>query len=289
MKNTFKRNLTLFTVIITLLGSSVCFAQQPSGRRAMKLTYKYPIDKPVKYMTESKINQKMDVMGQSMEVNIISVFGCTIKALRSSGENLKLEVTVDTIGQTTDSPMGSSGGEVKELKGKVFNVVINPAGKSLDLSEAESIVYNIEGSGESNLSETFINFFPVLPEKMISPGDTWNSSDSVNTKSASMSMKMSVNSENKLEGFETVDGVECAKISALVNGNRVMTVRNQDVDILIKGPFTGTATFFFSLGDGYFVRQVVDTKMTGTVDMKAPEAMSFPVVMQISSVNEVIK
>ena len=294
MNNNFKLKLTgIAFLIASAAGSSICIAQQPANQvtqdGAIKLTYNYQVNKPVRYLTESKIIQTMDVMGQSMQVIVNSVFGCSIKAIDSPGQNLKLEVTVDTIGQSTESPMGSSGGGVKEVQGKVFNVVINPAGKSVDISEAESIVFNIEGSGESNLAETFINFFPVLPSNPVKAGDVWNSSDSVNTKSQAMSMKMLVISENKMEGFESVDGVECAKISAVVKGDRVMKVKNQDIDILIKGPFTGTADFFFSLKDGYFIKQIVYTKMTGNMEMTAPEAMSFPVVMEISSVNEVKK
>jgi hypothetical protein len=255
----------------------------------VKLEYNYPVNKPVRYLTESKIMQTMDVMGQSMEVHVNAVFGCTIKAVTSPDKNLKLEVTVDTIGQSTESPMGLTGGAVGEVQGKVFNIVINPAGKSVDISEAESIVYSIEGSGESNLAETFINFFPVLPDKPVQTGDTWASTDSVSTKTSAMSMKMSVRSENKMEGFENIDGVECAKISSVLSGERIMKVSNQDMEIQIKGPFTGTADFFFSLKDGYFVRQTVESKLTGKMEMTAPQAMTIPIVMDISSVNNVKK
>jgi hypothetical protein len=288
-------------VKLTLLFSLAAFglvnlrlpAQQPvnqiSSDSSIKLVYTYPANQPVRYYTESKIIQTMDIMGQSMQVNINSVFGCTIKATGTTDNNLNLEVTVDTIGQSTESPMGSSGGGIMEVKGKVFNIVINPTGKSVDISEAKNIVYNIEGSGESNMSETFINFFPVLPENPIRPGDTWNSTDSVNTKTSSTSVKMSMTSENKMEGFENIDGTECAKISAILSGERVMDVNSQGMDIHIKGPFTGTATFFFSLKDGYFVKQIVNSKMNGEIEMTSPEAVTFPVVMDINAVNEVQK
>jgi len=293
MKTTFKVKPSALKLLFTgFLISALCITQlagQTITTGSAKLEYKYSENKPVRYVTESKIVQTMDIMGQSMQVNVNSIFGCTIKAVQSPDKNLKLEVTVDTIGQSTESPMGSTGGAVREVQGKVFNIVINPVGKSVDISEAESIVYNIEGSGESNLAETFINFFPVLPDNPVKAGDTWNTTDSVNTKTSAMSMRLLIKSENKMEGFENIDGVECAKISSVLAGDRIMNVRNQEMDILIKGPFTGTAEFFFSLRDGYFIRQVVNSKLTGNLEMNTPEPMTIPIVMDINSVNEVKK
>ncbi len=290
MKNSLQEKFPVLLFIIALVaGALVSNAQEAPRSGPIRFEYNYPANKPVRYMTESKVIQTMDVMGQSMQVNVNSVFGCTIRAVNSPDKNLKLEVTVDTIGQSTESPMGSTGGSIKEVQGRVFNIVIDHAGKSVDISEAKNIIYNIEGSGESNLSETFINFFPVLPSNPVKTGDTWNTSDSINTTTSAMSMKMLVNAENKLEGFETVNGVECAKISAVLTGTRTMDIRSQEMDIKIKGPFTGTADFYFSPKDGYFIRQVVFTKMTGNLEMSMPEPMSIPVVMDMNSVNEVKK
>ncbi len=285
------RLVVVVSITVSSLFCTVSFSQTPVNQKSsdgsIKLAYNYPIDKSVRYLTESKIIQTMDIMGQTMQVNVNSVFGCAIKASGNPDNNLKLEVTVDTIGQSTDSPMGSTGGAVKEVQGKIFNILINPTGKTVDISEAENVVYNIEGSGESNLSETFINFFPVLPDNPVKEGDSWTSTDSVNTKTSAMSMKVSITSANKMEGFENVDGNECVKISAALDGYRFMNVNSQGMDIHVKGPFTGTATFFFSIKDGYFIKQLVDTKMTGDIEMTAPEAVTFPVVMDISAVNEV--
>ena len=255
---------------------------------AVNLVYNYPANQPVKYLTEGKMIQTMDIMGQSMQVNVNSVFGCTVKRIAGDmDKNLKLEIMVDTLGQTTESPMGTSGGSINDVQGKVLNIVITPQGKSVDISEAGQIVYNIEGSGESNLSETFSNFFPILPQNAVKTGDSWNSTDSIDSKTTAMSMRMIINSENKMEGTEMVGGIECVKISSVLQGTRTMDVNSQGMDLSISGPFTGTSECFFSLKDGYFIKQVTKSKLTGNIDMRAPESMSFPIVMEISSVNEV--
>jgi hypothetical protein len=177
MKIITKRRLAGIGLLVACsMSLTVCIAQQSAGSTStsapVKLVYKYPVGQPVKYMNVNKVVQTMDIMGQSMQVNVNSVFGCTIKAVGMADKNMKLEVIVDTIGQNTESPMGSTGGAVKEVQGKVFTIVISPLGKDVDITEAEKIVYNVEGSGESNLSETFINYFPELPENSVKAGDT---------------------------------------------------------------------------------------------------------------------
>jgi hypothetical protein len=228
----------------------------------------------------------MNINGQSILVNISSSFGCNLKGVEKQDKNTKLEIRIDTIGQSRESPMGFSGGEVKDIKGKTFNIFIAPTGKIIDIAEAQNIVYTIEGGGETDLSQNLDNYFPVLPSNSVKIGDTWNSLDSTMSKTKTTSMKMLINSVNKLEAVEMVNGVECARISSTLEGNITMKVQNQGMDNLIKGPLTGTSEVLFAIKDGYFIRHTIKTKMNGNLEMSAPEAMSFPVVMDINSVNE---
>ena len=276
--------------------SGICsqgFSQNKSGETlpggAIKLEYNYPSDKTISYLNVSKIIQVMDIQGQSIQANVNAVFGCTIKAIGKQERNLKLEIQTDTIGQLVDSPQGALGGSVKEVQGKVFNIIITPEGKVVDISEAEKIVYNIEGIGETNASQTFLDYFPVLPTGTVKPEDTWNSTDTVSGKTPAMSVKMVVNSNNKLEGIEKIDGIECARISSVLNGTRTVSTQTQGMDIYTTGSFTGTGTLFFAVKEGYFIRQIIITKMTGKMEITGPQNMSFPLVMDMTSVNEVKK
>jgi hypothetical protein len=47
-------------------------------------------------------------------------------------------------------------------------------------------------------------------------------------------------------------------------------------------------TVFFAPSMGYFLKQYVNTKLTGTIDITAPDAMSFPLVMDITLTKEAI-
>ena len=292
MKKSVIKNL-VFTGLLVMF-SGICsqgFSQKKSSESlpgdGLKLQYNYPSDKSIGYLVTNKITQVMDIEGQSMQVDVNSIFGCSVKNAGTQEKNLKLEITIDTLAQAVDSPYGSTGGSISEVKGKMFNLIMTPEGKEADISEASKIVYNVEGSGETNVSQTFLDFFPDVPAGVIKPGDTWNSTDSVSSETPVLSRVF--NSVNKFEGMETVNDVECARITSEFTGSWLMTSQNQGMDILIKGPIKGTGTLFFAVKEGYFIKQTVITKMTGTIELTGPQNMTLPIVMDINSVNEVKK
>jgi hypothetical protein len=284
MKNQFTKYLISAGLIIMFSG---IWTDVLSQGGAVKLVYNYPAGKEISYLGTSNMAQIMDIQGQTMQTDVASAFGCTVKAVGSQDNNLKLEIRIDTLGQTTNSPMGGSGGAITGIKGKTCNIIIAPDGKAVDISEAAGIVYSTEGSGESNMTQSLSDFFQVLPAKPVTTGDTWNMTDSVMVKSSAMTMKTIDNTVNKMEGFETVNGIECAKISSQHSGTMTMNVQNQGMDIYIKGPYTGTSECLFAVKEGYFIRLTSAIKMTGNLEISSPQAMTMPITIDIKSVNQV--
>lgn len=293
MRNLHLKNFTITAVILALSGIfSAGYSQKKSeanpGKAGVKLEYKYPEGKTFKYISDTKVVQDLDVNGQSMLVNIAMYMGCEVKATRKTGENLNLEITIDSMAQNIESPQGTAGGPIVDVKGKSFNMVISPAGKTVDVAEAAKVVYNIEGSGENNMAQAFLNYFPSLPKVAVNPGDTWVSNDTIDSKAPTNTMWMPVESKFKFEGIETIEGIDCAKISAELSGTRKMTTQSQGMEIHTTGPYTGTQVLYFALKDGYLVKETVNTKMTGNIEIP-DQNMSFPVVMTVISNNEVVK
>ena len=293
MKNLHFKNLVSMGLILILSGLySIGYSQKKSAEPlptgSVKLEYNYPAGKSFKYVTDSKIVQDMDVNGQSMLVNIAVYMGCEVKSAGKQGENLNLEIMIDSMAQNIESPQGTAGGTISDLKSKVFNMIISPSGKIVDLSGATKIVYTVEGSGESNLEQGFLNFFPELPKSPVKTGDTWVSNDTIQSKTEHMSLWMPVQSEYKFEGIEKVEGIDCAKITAILSGTRKMSTQSQGMEIHTSGPFTGTLTLFFAVSEGYFIKESIVSKMTGTIEIP-DQNMNFPVVMTINSSNEIVK
>ena len=269
---------------MVLSGFCSCVLAQNTGG-AVKLAYKYPADKAVRYLTNSTMVQIMDVQGQTMQTDVNSAFGCSVKSAGIVDNNLKLEIAVDTIGQTSNSPMGGSGGAVQGIKGKSCILLITPDGKVADMSGAAGLTYSIEGSGETNLSQTLGDFFPRLPENPVKTGDTWNLTDSLMTISTNMTMKTVDQSVNKVEGFETVNGIECARITGQHTGTMTMAVQNQGMDIFIKGPYSGISEYLFAVKEGYLVKLTSSTKVKGNLEISSM-GMEMPIGIEMKAVTE---
>jgi hypothetical protein len=257
-------------------------------RGTVHLVYNYPENVPMHYRSKTNITEDMDINGQSMQVYVDYNLGCVVTGKGSEDQKQKLEITIDSLDQNVDSPNGTYGGEIKDLRGKSFIMTISLLGKVIDLSGAENVVFTQEGSGESNLSQSFYNYFPVLPDKDIKPGDSWESNDSTVSATPTNTSKVISKSVNTFEGIENIDGVDCAKIISTVTGTREQTTQSMGMEIYMSGPFTGTVELYFAIKEGYYIKQVAKSKMNGTLELR-DQGMSFPVVMNVDGVNQLIK
>jgi hypothetical protein len=253
------------------------------------LVYNYPLNRPVSYRETTKVIQTMDINGQSMGTNVSSYAGLTLKSLGASDSNTKIEVKVDTMASTVDSPAGVSGGPIPAIAGKTYNILISQDGKVVDNSEAKNITYATGEGATGDAAQLTEGFFPVLPSGSIKPGTTWTTSDSINSQSSSMTTTGTVKADNTFDGYEIYNGVNCAKISSVLSGIRIMTLQTQGMDIKMSGPYTGSITFYFAPSAGIFIKRELSMKITGTMDITTPDVMSFPLVMEINVTTEVIK
>jgi hypothetical protein len=291
MKKCFKSAVTICMALTTAVAITLPgYAQkQNKGTKSkekpsdgIKLEYNFPVNKPLSYSSLSTVDQSMEVNGESMQVNVVIVVASTITSLGKENGNLKLDVRIDTLSQKVDSPQGSTGGPINEVAGKSFTMLLAPNGKEVDVTGAEKITYTEEGQ-ETNVSQTFSDYFPDVPSKLIKPGDTWPTTDTIRSKATTMSMKQIVKADNKFEGIVNVDGIDCAKITAALSGTREQTGENMGMDIAVKGDFTGTSELYFALKEGYLIKSSSNTKMTGTIELSGAQNMSMPLTATMVS------
>jgi len=292
------KNLHLRKVISTglvLFITCICFqafsqrkadAKVPKG--SYKLEYKYLSDKFIQYVNKTKMTQDLDLNGQSMLVYVNSFLKCGIKASGKNGDNLKLMIRIDSMKQDIDSPQGMSGGDVTDAMGKEFELEVAPSGKITDLSGAAKLVLNLPTGSESDASESFIDFFPVLPTEVVKKGDTWVTNDTIKINGKNATRWMPVKSECIFEGIEKVNGMACAKISVTISGTMKMVNQAQGMEITVTGDYTGTKILLFAVKEGFFISETSKTKMKGSVDIP-DQGMTLPVVIDIDAITEMVK
>jgi hypothetical protein len=185
--------------------------------------------------------------------------------------------------QNIVSPNGAAGGPIDAVRGKSFSMVLSPSGKELDTKEAQNIKYTSEAGGEATLAQTFIDFFPDVPVKPVSKGESWISNDTVTNIVGVGSQKTITEYNYKFEGIENLDGVECVRLTAITKGLMQQTSQTQGMDLAISGTFTGTLELFFDANNGVLIKQVSRNRMNGNIEITGAQNMTAPIIMDISS------
>lgn len=280
------KKMTINAVLI-LTGLTIGIAATAQNKSA-DLTYRYSSGKPVTYVNLMKMHEVMDINGQAMDVNVSGFLGCTVKSSGDTGNNLNLDIRIDSLSEIVDSPQGTMGGTVNDVSGKSFSIALKPTGEVADISGARNLVYTVPGQGSNNMASAFADFFPVLPGQKVTAGYNWNSVDTVYSEAGVNTQVTVISSQNKVEGFEDMLGINCAKITSTTEGTSLMNNEVQGMKMTTKGSFTGTVATWFDTATGMLVKTESNTKMTGQLDM-TNEGYSFPVVIDINETTELRK
>lgn len=273
------KKMTLKAALI-LTGLTIGMVATAQNKSA-DLTYRYSSGKPVTYVNTTKMHEVMDVNGQAMDVYVSGFLSCTVKAAGSAGKNLNLEIRIDSLSEVVDTPQGIMGGTVTDVAGKSFSLALKPTGEVADPSGAKALVYSLPGQGSNNMASNFAEFFPVLPGQKVTAGYNWNSVDTVSSEEGVNSQVTVTNSQNKVDGFEEMLGINCAKITSTTEGTSIMNNEIQGMKMITKGNFTGTVVTWFDSATGSLVKSESNSRMTGQLDM-TNEGYSFPVVIDIT-------
>jgi hypothetical protein len=247
-----------------------------AAEKPIVLEYKMPTGRALTYLSTAEDAQVMEIQGQPMNTESKGTSTFTFKAKGLKDKNLLLGVTINDVAATvTNSAQGDISPNMDSVKGKSFDMVLSPLGSEIDVSGAEALTYD-EAGETRNLSSGFKAFFPDLPGKPVKIGDTWPSSSTIEEKTNSMNIRIDLQNVNTLEGFETIDGMNCARISAQVTGTISGTGNQGGADLTFSGTTKGKDIWHFAVKEGIFVKTVSESTTEMSVDVAAAN-MTIPV------------
>jgi hypothetical protein len=186
-----------------------------------------------------------------------------------------LAVTVDDMDVSISSSQGSLNPDLSPVKGKTFDMVVSPLGAEVDVSGAEAIIFEAAGSTR-NIASGFRMFFPDLPGRPVKVGDSWPSSSTFEDKSSTMTVTYTIDSVNTLEGFETVEGLECARISSKFTGSMSGSGQLQGLDMTLTATIKGTDVVHFAPREGIYVQSLSDQVREITATLSGPQNLTIP-------------
>ncbi len=265
--------LTVAVAAILVLAAGAVTAAPPAAKSAAAaatvLEYKMPAGRALTYQDKTESTEVMEVMGQSMDTQSTNTSSVTFKSKGLKDKNFLLGVTIDDMVSTVaSSAQGDMSPDLSSVKGKSFDMIVSPLGAEVDVAGAEAITYEFGGSTR-NLATGFKMFFPDMPGKPIKVGDTWPSTDGNDEKIGEMTLRIDLKSVHTLEGFETIDGLECARISSTVTGTITGSGSQQGMDLTLAGTTKGKNLWYFAVKEGIYIKATSESTTEMSIDVPA--------------------
>jgi hypothetical protein len=232
------------------------------------LTYTFTEAAALSYKQTSFQLQNVDVMGQTMTTEITSNMDITLKPKGLKDGNYVLGVTIDGIATNVQSPQGGITPDMSGIIGKSFDLIFSPLGKEVDVSGASVFFVDMGQSGRRDLSSNFQGLFPDLPDHPVKIGDNWPSEDVIVQKSDVGEILISFKNEHTLDGFETIDGRECARIKTALKGTMSGALNQGGAALAMDAKLDGTETWYFAVKEGVFVKSETKATMGGLITVE---------------------
>ncbi|MGD2294769.1 MAG: hypothetical protein PVF22_02920 [Candidatus Aminicenantes bacterium] len=252
------------------------------------LTYRMPEGEVLKYQTSSETNQSLDVMGQIVDVEIdgTSLFSVQAKGLKE--DNLRLLITIESMSMDVFSSEGELSPDMSTVEEKSFEMILSPLGKELELIGVDAIKYDMGPEGEHSIESEFQGFFPNFSESAVKVGDTWTSQDVITDVSDTGEMRIILDNTHTLDGFETVEGLECVRIKSSIKGTMEGEGTQGGMDLVYQGKVEGTDTLYFAYKKGVFIKGIMNGTVEGTIFVES-QNLDIPFTREMKMQSELKK
>jgi len=253
------------------------------------LKYRMAEGQVLTYESSDYKSEVNEVMGQEYETETTGTSKISFKSVGMKEGAHQLETTVEDMSLDIESPQMNLSPDLSPVIGKSFVMSLSSLGEELDVSGAEGLEYELGPIGNRNLLITFQIFFPNLPENPIKVGESWTSTYTIDDKSASMSINVTLESVNTVDGFEIIDGLECVRINADVRGTVGGEGSQEGAKLDIQGQLTGADTWYFAYKEGVYVSMISNASVDVTIEVSGPVTMTIPGTQEIQSELKLVK
>jgi hypothetical protein len=250
------------------------------------LTYRLASDQMLNYHSSMEQNTSMEIMGNSMNTENRSTMNYTITGKGSdNADNLLLEIKVDSMTVINTGPQGSQTLDTKSLTSKSFGLSVSSLGKEGDYTGTDSLYLDLTamGGGRQTIDTFFRNPFPDLPERPVKVGEKWKSDDSRTENQGGMEIGIKSHSVSTLTGFETVNGLDCAKILVETTGTLDGAGQQMGMDLTFEGDTESTTTWYFAYKKGVVIKASSEIFMEATIAASGAQNMTIPMTQEANS------
>jgi len=290
-KQNFKTRMVSVPVILAICILAGCAVKTANvwgdPETGLILQYRMPENQVLKYKSSGEVIQTMDVMGQTIDVDVDSSGAFTVKSKGQKENNHQLTVTIDLMKLFIASPQGEINPDMSTVNGKSFEMTLSPLGKELELIGADAIQYE-SPDGTKSISADFQDTFPDLADKPVKIGDKWPSDSTITDTYSAGESKLHFEGMNTLEGFEIINGMECVRISSDVTGTYEGKGEAQGMEVVSVGEIVGKSTWYFAYKEGIFVKMITEGTAEGSITVTA-QNLEIPLTRKFKMGIELVK
>ena len=254
------------------------------------LEYRMSSGDAVSYRFTSSSTQTMEIQGQSIPVESVETLSFSVEPKGVKEGDLALGITIDGLTVVVSGPQGELEADTDDVVGESFDMTLSTLGAEGGLPDADVLQYTIGPEGPKSVITGFGVIFPDLPEGPIAIGDTWPATVELSEETNDGNVVITVHAVNTLEGFETIDGFECARIEAVLTGTIEGGGIQQGAEWTMQSQMEGGGTWYFAYKEGILVRDVTEGTADGNIVVQSPNGeMIIPASRDYSMVTELVK
>lgn len=270
---------------VVLAAAAICALPGCAGKKnvwgdtesGLILEYRMKQGDVLKYEMVQEGTEQVEVMGQTNESATNKTYVVAVESKGMQGENHLLAITFESMEAGMKSVQGEFSADTEGVVGKSFDLVLSPLGDEVDLSGAEDIKYSAGPLGDRSVKSDFEGAFADLAGRPVKVGDSWTSTDSVSIDQGNSVVLIESESVHTLDGYETVDGLECARVVTEVTGAISGEGEQMGAPLVFDGTLGGSESWYFAYKEGYLVKTSSDMSSDIVVTVQAGQEMKVPV------------
>lgn len=254
------------------------------------LEYRMSSGDAMSYTSTSISAQVMEVQGQSIPIDSVETRLFSVEPKGMKDGNNVLGITIDDLIVTMSSPQGEIEADVDDVVGERFDMTLSRLGIEGGLPDPDALQYTLGPQGPKSVITGFGVMFSDLPEGPVTVGDTWPATVEIVEQSGESNVVITIDAVNTLAGFDVVDGLECAMITAVLTGTIEGEGTQQGMAWTMQSDMDGAGTWYFAYKEGIVVSDVTGGTADGAIVVHAPNGeMIMPVTREFSMATELMR
>jgi len=282
--------VVILVAAITLMGCASMCGRGADVTKGTVLEYRMSEGDPISYEFLSDNVQTMDVGGQSVEINSseMMLFSVTPKGEKDGDQ--AIGITIDDLYVVASAAGTSAESDAAHVIGQSFDMTVSKIGVEGGLPEPDLLEYMIGSEGPKSVITGFGVIFPDLPDGPIEVGGTWPTTIEVVEENDNSNVTVTIEAVNTLEGFETINGLECAKISAVLTGTIEGNGMQGGVEWTMSSAMDGGGVWYFAHERGIFVSDSTEGTADGVITVNAPDGeQTLPVARDFTMLAKLVQ